>query len=265
MYAGRVSRPLPPWILAAAVLLSGCAPSPEETDYLARKALLTRQNQGIRELIAEAEKGSLIPSDRFLVGIDESVVQDLFQSQLPLERPLGERMVVRLERAHVELDDKFGIITIEGSVHRSETPDRKTAVRVHGGLGKVSIDPVSDMLDIDIAIDRIELLEAGILEGVLGRGGKAFLAEKARPKIQEAIPHLQIPVVLGRTIRVPAVHKGSVQLDSLMVPLDLSVERVIAVGGKLWATLDARVGDVQGGEQGIGVAIQKKAKKGARS
>jgi hypothetical protein len=246
------------------VLLAGCAPSEQESEYLARKALLTRQNQGIRELIAEAEQGSLIPTDRFLVGIDERVVQDLFQSQLPLERPVGKRMVVRLEQAKVELDDKFGIVTIEGSVHRLKTPDRRTAVRVHGGLGKVSIDPANDMLDIDIAIDRIELLEAGILEGVLGRGGKSFLAEHARPKIQEALPHLQIPVVLGRRIRVPAVASEGLQLDSLVVPLDLSVERVIAVGGKLWATLHADVGEVQGGEEGIGVAIRKKPGAGTK-
>jgi hypothetical protein len=252
----------------AGVLLSvsffiSCAPSEEETDFLARKALLLRQNQGIRELIEEAERGSLVPADRFLIGIDEKIVADLFRSQLPLERPIGERFVVQLESATVLLRDKFGAITIEGSLHRRATPERKTAVRIFGGLGAVTVDPETDLLSISIAIDHIELLQAGILESILGRGGKKFLADKGRGLLQEAIPNLQIPVALGRNINIPAFQGGGINLDSLVVPLNLSVERVIAAGGKLWVTLDAEVGKVIGAEEGLGVAVKKKPRTGA--
>ena len=75
----------------------------------------------------------------------------------------------------MSLRDKFGEITIEGSVHRRATPERKTAVCTFGGLGAVTIDPVSDLLSISIAIDYIELLQAIILESILGRAGKKFL------------------------------------------------------------------------------------------
>jgi hypothetical protein len=248
-------------LAACAALLTGCAPSDDELDYLAQKALLERQNQGIRELIQEEERGSLVPRDRFLIGIDESVVGDLFRSQLPIEKPLGKRIVVHLERATISLRDKFGVITIEGYANRRATPDRMIRIRIHGGLGKVSVDPKTDLLHVKIAIDRIEILEAGLLEGVLGRGGKALLARKGLPRIQEAIPELEVPVVLGRSIHIPAIQEEGFQLDSLVVPLDLSVERVIAAGGKLWVTLDAKVGKVLGGEEGVGVRVQKKPKK----
>jgi hypothetical protein len=251
--------------LLAVGLLVSCAPSEEETDFLARKALLLRQNQGIRELIAEAERGSLVPADRFLVGIDEKIVGDLFSSQLPLERPLGERFVIRLEEAVVSLRDKFGVVTIEGSVHRRATPERKTAVRIFGGLGAVTIDPQTDLLNIRIAIDHIELLQAGILEGIIGRGGKKFLADKGRGMLQETMPNLQVPVALGRKIKIPALEEGGIKLDSLAVPLNLSVERVIAAAGKLWVTLDAKVGKVTGAEEGLGVAVKKKPRAGGTS
>ena len=245
-------------------LLMGCAPSEEEVDFLARKALLERQNQGIRELIAEAEQGSLVPADRFLIGLDEKIIGDLFGSQLPMERPLGERFVIRLEDAVVLLRDKFGSITIEGSIHRHATPERKTAVRIHGGLGAVSIDPEADLLSIRIAIDHIELLQAGLLEGIIDRGGKKYLADKGRDLLQDAIPNIQIPVALGRKINIPAFQEGGLELDSLMVPLNLSVERVLAAGGKLWVTLDAEVGKVTGAEEGLDVAVKKK-RKGAKT
>lgn len=247
-------------VLLAAALLVGCAPSEEETDYLARQALLQRQNQGIRELIAEAERGSLVPADRFLIGIDEKIIADLFRSQLPLERPLAERFVVQLDSATVLLRDKFGAITIEGSVHRRATPERKTAVRIFGGLGAVTVDPMANTLKISIAIDHIELLQAGILESIIGRGGKKFLAEKGRGMLQESIPDLQVPVALGRDINIPAFQEGGISLDSLVIPLHLSVERVIAASGKLWVTLNAEVGKVTGAEEGLGVAVKKKAK-----
>ena len=261
--SGLVTRTWAIALVTLAALLSGCAPSDDELDYLARKALLERQNQGIRELIQEEERGSLVPRDRFLIGIDEEVVGDLFRSQLPIEKPVGKKIAVHLENATISLRDKFGIIVIEGYANRLKTPDRKVRIRIHGGLGAVSVDPKTDLLHVKIAIDRIEILEAGLLEGVLGSGGKALLARKGLPRIQEAIPELEVPVVLGRAIQVPAIQEEGFQLDSLVVPLDLSVERVIAAGGKLWVTLDAKVGKVTGGEEGIGVKVQKKPKKKA--
>jgi hypothetical protein len=250
-------------LIAVAALLSGCAPSDDELDYLAQKALLERQNQGIRELIGEEERGSLVTRDRFLIGIHESIVGDLFRSQLPIEKPIGKHIIVHLEQASILLRDKFGVITIEGYANRAKTPDRKVRIRVHGGLGEVAVDSATDLLHVKIAIDRLEILEAGILENVLGRGGRALLARKALPRIQEAIPELEVPVVLGRSIAIPAMRGEGLQLDSLTVPLNLSVERVIAAGGKIWVTLDAKVGKVTGAEKGLGVRVGKKAKKKA--
>lgn len=254
-----------PRLLAAlllASLVTGCALSAEESSFLAKRDFLKRQNQGIRELIEEQEKGSLVPTGRFLIGIDEVVVGDLLRSQLPLTRPLGKRFVVRLERATVLLRDKFGLITLDGEIHRPSTPHRKTAVRVLGGLGAVEVDSVSDLLHIDIAIDHIELVEAGILEGVLGEGGKKFLAERGRELLQDELPRLTVPVRLGQSIQVPPITEGALQLDSLEVPLHLSVERVLAAGEKLWVTMNAEVGTVTGAERGLSVDVKKKARSG---
>jgi hypothetical protein len=248
-------------VLLAAGLLPGCAPSTQEADFLARKAVLQRQNQGLRELIAEAERGSLVPAGRFLVGVDEKVVGDLLRSELPFERPLGKRFIVHLDRATVRLRDKFGLITLEGDIHRPATPQRRTAVRALGGLGAVRIDPRTGLLSMDIAIDRVELLEAGQLEKVLGSTGKTFISERGHQLLQDALPTLQVPVALAQNVHVPALQAGPVRLDSLVVPLDLSVERVLAVGGKLWVTLHAEVGKVTGAEAGLGIDVKLKPRK----
>ena len=256
-----IFRPIMSIVFLATVLLLGCAPSQEETDYLARRAMLLRQNQGIRELITEEEQGSLVPLDRFLIGVDEKVLGDIFRSQLPRERPLGKQFVIRLEKAEVSLQDKYGLIIIEGNVHRSKTTDRKIAVRIFGGLGSVMIDPMTNLLSIGIAIDHFELLQAGILESILGSDGKKLFAKQGLSLIQDAIPNIQIPVALRQNINIPPIADGGIKLDSLEIPLELSVNRFIAAGGKLWVTLSASVGTVTGAEEGLGVAVKKKPKK----
>jgi hypothetical protein len=248
-------------ILLVTLLILGCAPSQEETEYLARRAMLLRQNQGIRELIAEEEKGSLVPVDRFLVGVDEKVLGDIFRSQLPRERPLRERFVIRLEKAEVSLQDKYGLIIIEGNLHHRKTPEHKIEVRIFGGLSSVMIDPMTNLLSIGFAIDHFELLQAGILESILGSGGKKLFAKQGLSLLQDAIPNIQIPVTLTQHINIPPIADGGIKLDSLVIPLELSVDRFIATGGKLWVTLNATVGTVTGAEDGLGVAVKKKPKK----
>ena len=248
-------------LLLAATVLSGCSISDEETAYLARKARLERQNQGLRELIDEEQQGKLVPQDKFLVGIDEKVVGDLFRLELPIDRPLGKKFRIKLEKADVKFRDKYGAIDVEGYAYRPETPDRHTAVRVHGGLGGVTIDPKSHLLQIKIAVDDIELVSAGILDPVLGKSGKKLIAQKGKDMLQDALPTLQVPVALAQDINVPAIKEGAVQLSAFTIPLDVSVDHVFAAGGKLWLTFDAKIGEIQGAGEGLGVKVGKKGKK----
>lgn len=247
-------------LVLLALIAAGCSPSDEEVGYQARKALLERQNQGIRELIEEERQGKLVPPDQFLVGIDDDIVADLFRLELPLEKPLSDKFTIRLEKATVSFEDKYGSIVVEGAVFRPQTPDRRTAVVVHGGLGAVTIDPKTNLLQIKIAVDDIQLVTAGILDPVLGKAGKRLIAQKGKEKLGEALPTLQVPVALAQNITVPTIKQGAIQLDAFQIPLDVSVNHVFAAAGKLWVTFDAKVGKITGAEQGLGVSVGKKKK-----
>jgi hypothetical protein len=255
------ARPFP-WaaLTILAVWVSACGPSEEEVQFRARKVALERRLLGLRELVAEAEKGSLIPSDSFFVGVDEKLAGDLFRTQLPLEQPLEDRFVVRLEGADIGFHDKYGAVHIEGSIHPKRFPERNVALRIDGGLGAAEIDPATGILRVRIAIDHIDIAEAGGLERVLGRGVIDYLGGKGREILEETIPPIEVPVTLERAVPVPAVEQGGVRFAALEVPLEVSVERVLAAGGKLWVAFAAEVGHVKGGEDGLGVEIRKKPK-----
>ncbi len=249
---------------ALTVTATACGPSEEQAIYQARKVAHERRIRGLQELVAEAEKGSLIPTDRFFVGVDEKLVGDLFRSQLPLEQPLEDRFVVRLESAEMRFRDKYGAVHIEGRIHPKALPTRSVALRIDGGLGAAEIDPETGILRVSIAIDHIDVAEAAGLEGILGGGVIRYLGAKGREILQEAIPAIEVPVTLSRAIPVPAVEEKGVRLGALEVPLDVSVERVLAAGGTLWVSFDARVGEMKGGEGGLGVDIDKKPKAPAK-
>jgi hypothetical protein len=266
--ATRAVRPAAPsrraaiagWSLAALAALTGCGPSEEQAVYEARKVALERRVRGLQELVAEAEKGSLVPVDRFFVGVDEQLVGDLFRAQLPLEQPLEDRFVVRLEGAEMRFRDKYGAVQIAGRIYPKAFPSRSVALRIEGGLGAADIDPASGILRVRIAIDHIDVAEAAGLEGLLGGGVIRYLGAKGREILEGAIPAIEVPVTLSRAVPVPAVEEKGVRLGALEVPLDVSVERVLAAGGKLWVSFDAHVGQVKGGEGGLGVEIDRKPK-----
>ena len=204
----RSSRDLLLGFTLAAALLAGCAPSEQETDFLARKAVLLRQNQGMRELIAEAEQGTLVPPDRFLVGIDEEVVADVLRSQLPLERPLGKRFIVRLESATVLLRDKYGIITIEGEVHRRADPGAADRRAHLGGLGaRRRSTPRPTCSTWTSPSTGSNCSRRACSRTCWAPAARSSSPRRGRRLLQDALPTLKIPVALAQTIRHPG-HPG---------------------------------------------------------
>jgi hypothetical protein len=244
------------------IALSACGPSETESLHRARRAELERRNQGLRELIAEAERGSLLPRDRFMVGVDEALAREIFASRLPLERVVGGVARLHLESVTFRFHEKYGTVRIEGGIRPRGLPLRPVALRNQGGLGSAEIDPGSGILRLRIAVDHVTLVEASGLEGLLGRGALGALGSEARDLLAEALPPLEIPVRVERAVPVPALEEGGVRLSALEVPLAVAVERVLAAGGKLWVMFDAAVGPVRGGDGHLDVEIDRRRPKG---
>lgn len=251
-------------VLCAVLAAAGCGRSDDEAAYRARKAELERRIQGMRELLAEAERGSLVPRDRFAVGVDERLLGALFASQLPWERPVAGVFVLRLESAVMRFHEKYGTVQIQGRMRLRPFSGGELALRLVGGLAGAEVDPETGVLRLRVAIDHIDLLEARGLAGLLGRGALNYLGGAMRDALVPAIPPVEVPVTLEHAVPIPAVAAGGVSFSALEVPLEVSVEKVFAAGGKLWVVFDAQVGPVRGGEGGLGVEIRRGAKPAPR-
>ena len=206
----------------------------------AEATVLVRQTNGLRELLAAAEKGSLFPPDRLAVGVKQELVRDLLQRRLPVETVLLEQFRVRLERADVAFENGESLVTLAGRVTPVQGEDAFAEVALVGGLHRFEVDPESGMVTARFDLDRVDVprvatgsLEPGLLrsltEGIQGRGLAA---------LGELLPRVEIPVRLDQAVEFEGFSEGVVSVPGARLPLRVGVSRVVPVMGRLWIMLE---------------------------
>jgi hypothetical protein len=216
-----------------------------ETAATAERAVLERQLQGLRGLIAAAEKGPLVPFHNVLAVADEKMVQDLLQAGLPFERVVGGRYRIRVDRGEVHFDDGFGLLRLDGQATLVDAPSAASAdVTVFGGLDIVELDPESGLLRGRVKIIALNARRVGVM-GVKTRAGERLVEDLGREKLDSfsaLASRLEIPVRLERAVQLPAVGPGGeIRIEAATIPLDVGVVDVKAFAGRLWVCVDAKV------------------------
>src|SRR5262249_48787049 len=76
----------------AAAATAGCGRrTGDDHRVIAQELVLNRQIEGLRTLIAAAEKGSLVPRDKLVVAVSEQIVKDLAALALPREQVIADK------------------------------------------------------------------------------------------------------------------------------------------------------------------------------
>jgi hypothetical protein len=235
--------------LLAAVLAQGCGGGQDPRAIISPEHL-TRQIEDLRGLIAAAEKGELLPSDRLLVAIDEQTVQDLARLALPREEVVagsGGRLRVRIEDVHVEFRDGHGLVRLEGEVFRTEGPPGEVfaELAVLGRIDGVEVDEASGGLRGRVTLAGLEVKRVGLFgEGRLRRRlleGVAGLNPQLLSLLSES---LVLPVTLEREVRIRGTgDEGPVRIQSARFPLSARVTDLLAFDERLWVVLEVDAGD----------------------
>jgi hypothetical protein len=229
----------------ALALLAGCRRYDDESARLrAEQAVLTRQVHGLRELVALAERGSLLPRDAFAIAVDEALVRDLLAAGLPQEQVLSERYRVRVERAEVAFRSQQSLVTLHGRVTSLQAPDTYVDVVLRGGLGTLAVDARSRRLRATVALDHVEVQQAaagGARSGAVG----ALVEELGRERLEAfaaLVPPLEIPVQLEERLVLRGTGDEHVRVRAGELPLRVAVTRVIPLSGRLWVLLELTAG-----------------------
>jgi hypothetical protein len=206
----------------------------------AEGAALRRQTEGLRELLAAAEKGSIFSSDHLAIGIKAELLRDLLQRRLPIETVIGDQLRVRLERAEVSLEGSQSLVTLQGRVSPVHGVDAFADVELLGGLHRLEVDAGSGILTARVELDRIEVqrLAAGMLEDGLVQALNESLRGRGLGALGDVLPRIEIPVHLDQAIEFGGFAEGVVSVRPKRLPVRVSVARVIPVAGRLWILLD---------------------------
>ena len=232
--------------LACLLALPACPRDHRETSATAEEAVLERQREGLRTLLAAAERGALLPFDSVLVAVDQELVQRLLGAALPIERVIAGKYRVRVSGATVHFEDGFGLVRLDGTASLADRPESEAFadIALYGALDVVELDQATGVLRGSvkiIALDarRVKVMGTGVppAEGLVEELGRekldAFGALASR---------VEIPVAVEGALTLPAVAQGGVRIEAATIPLRAAVTRVTAYRGRLWVSVRASTG-----------------------
>ena len=232
------------WLGIPLVLAAAC--SREFTgggDLRAKKVVLQREVQGLRELVGGLERGeSILPPNDVAVAIDDGLVRDLIAAQLPFELDV-DRFHAELKEAQVQFRGS-PVVRLRGVVRLKEHADVEAAITALGAIEQIQIDGASGTLRARIAIDHIGLEKAAGLETLVSRTALDELARTIRLQLKDQLPAIQIPVKVSQQIELPAITSGPVRLEGARMPIEVAVSRVMATQGRLWIAIRFKPGDL---------------------
>jgi hypothetical protein len=235
----------PAFLACALALTAGfaCRGSSEGSGELhAQKVVLQREVEGLRELVGRLEGGgSAVPPDDVLIAVEDALVRDLLEAQLPFETEV-DAYRVRLDHAQVTFRGS-PLIALEGKVApRDGTVEGE--LRVLGALEKIRVDAATGRLSASVAVDHVDIKRIAGFESFLPGAGIDELARQVRLQLAGRIPDLAIPVRVEQRIDFPALTDGPVRTDAASLPLAAGVSQVFAGRGRLWVSLSVKPGDV---------------------
>jgi hypothetical protein len=232
-------------ILLALVAIAGCKSEFEGGgDLRARKVVLKREVDGLREMLAAVERGeSLVPKSDVAISIDESLVRDLIVAQLPFEMDAAEKFHVSLREAEL-LFRGSPVVRLKGSLVYKERPDFEASITAVGALTDIDVVRETGTLSARIVIDHLGIEKAAGLESALSGATLDELARTIRLQLKDELPPIQIPVKLQQSVDLPAVTNGPVRIDGASMPIEVAVSRVFAANGNLWIAVHFAPGEL---------------------
>lgn len=237
-----------PWAATLAAAWGiGCG-RPEPADVVrarSEQALLEGQISELHKVIARADAGRLVTSNRIAIGLGEEEARQALDAALPRQVRLKDRLDVRLDDARPIFRGDTAAVQFEAQAH-----DVKTGASAHLAIG-------GRLVDFRVArahlAARVELVEFRVLDSTTNRFAANAIQRFVRGNrdaLGALVPDLDLPVRLDQAIEFGALDDGVVRTRPGRLPLAVAVAEVLPFAGRLWVFVDLRAGPWQVGTQG---------------
>jgi hypothetical protein len=241
---GAVARTvLARWALAVALAAAAaCGPAVDSgADLRAQRDLLSRQVDGLREVVQRLERGEpLLPEGDMAIAIDDTLVRELILAQLPFDADV-DRFHIRLADIDVQFTGR-PTFQLRGRLQLREQPDVTAVVTVFGALDDITVDTTSSTLRARLAADQLIISEATGLAQYLSGATLEEIAHRIRDAIAAQLPVLRIPIAVRQELELPAVDDGPLHLKAGRLGIEAVVSQVVAARGRLWVSIHVTLG-----------------------
>lgn len=212
----------------------------------AQEALIRSQYDGLRTLVARAERGPFVPPGQHaLVGVDQSLVRTLLGALVPADYVIADRYRIHVETADVSFEDGFPQVRLEGRGSLMGQEENVFAdVTVYGDLHVERTQKSAEVLQTRIRLLAVDARRAALV--VESRQAEELVEDLGRQRLEEfaaLASAVEIPVRQSYEFEVPAAGPaGPVSIAAASIPVQFSVLDVTAFGGRLWVSMAAAVG-----------------------
>jgi len=209
-------------------------------------AVAQRQNEGLKRLLAEAEKGPVVQKGDVTVVVDQRMVQEVITSVLPLEQVIASRYRVRLTEAGVLFEDGLALVRLKGRATLADKDEQYASAEldVAGSLDVVDLDPRSGRLRGQVKIIAVDAQAVAVMGMKTPQQAESLVEELGRERLEAfsaLLAGIEIPVRIQQDVAIPGVDEGGVHIAAASVPLSVSVLDVNAFRGRLWVSVKAAV------------------------
>jgi hypothetical protein len=224
----------------AVALGPGCRARESPEAVMARVTAESRRTQiaNLETLIAQAEKGEIVTTDQIVIGVSEELLGSLLRASLPPEIVVANRLRLRIESTEPLFRGGQAGILFKVRVTSTDAPDANATISMGGSLDEFKFE--GGKLSARVKVKHFNVLESSI--GDLGANVLDGLVRGNLEAIEKAIPEIEVPVQLEQQIRIAGLTEGAVVAKPGVLPLAISVSRVIPANKRLWVLLDAKAG-----------------------
>lgn len=201
------------------------------------RATLIRERDALRRYVDQAS-GPLVPFDAVVVVIRGELLQEVLDGVLPVERPVGESVLLTLRSARVRFRSGLALVELEGRAALRDNPAVFADLLVSGVLEVLGVDAATGTLATRIQVLGFETADVGVAglsppaERLVNR-----LASGRAQSLNEVLERIEVPVRLAETLDLPAVDEPEVTIRGGSVAFRLQVEDVKVLDDRLWVAV----------------------------
>jgi hypothetical protein len=234
--------------ILAAVLSIDCSrrEPPEHALARSRAAFVREQIASLKKTIGQVERGEMSTTDHVAIGLSEDLAKRLLNASLPMEVVVASRLRIRIESVNALFRGGKAALLFKADVASVDISTASASLDIGGTLEDFALK--DGRLRTRAKVAHFAVRESGL--GDLAADVIEGLVRSNLHAIEDAIPAVEIPVELDRSITIGGLEEGPVVAKGGSLPLDVEVSQVIVGKQRLWVLLRADVGRWRPSEEG---------------